>query len=99
MNLGEYQTVVVRYLKMIDTKRLILAGLVSGVQEEVNELRFGVHAYIVEGGDLDLARTADDLGDIMAFVTFLADTLGLQLEDIAAHNLEKLRDRHGGERQ
>jgi len=43
--------------------------------------------------DLDRVEIQKELGDVLWYLAVLADTLGLELEAVAAMNLEKLRSR------
>lgn len=65
---------------------------VIGLAEECGEVAGVVKAFLM-GDDLDLLHLAEELGDVMAYVTMLADTAGLSLEDVMAANLAKLRRR------
>ena len=65
-----------------------LAGEVGELQNEYKKaIRDGDAANLYRG------RFAEELGDVLWYVANLATKLGFDLEDIAAQNLEKARDR------
>lgn len=66
-----------------------LIGLVGEVGEFANKYK----KVIRDGITLDPKDTEKELGDILWYLSNLASDLGINLEDIAVHNLEKLADR------
>ena len=42
----------------------------------------------------DLKELEKELGDVLWYLAVFADNLGLKLDDIARHNLQKLADRY-----
>jgi NTP pyrophosphatase (non-canonical NTP hydrolase) len=71
--------------------------LLAGLMSEVGELADLLKKFIATGGADDRWHTQSEilpeLGDILWYVTRLADTHGLGLEDLMLYNMEKLRAR------
>lgn len=66
-----------------------LLGLVGEVGEYANKYK----KVIRDGAEFDLKDKRAELGDILWYVANLAADAGLSLNEIAAHNVEKLRSR------
>ena len=47
------------------------------------------------GKPVDYAYVVDELSDCLWYLTAAADAIGASLEEVAAHNIAKLRKRHG----
>ncbi len=47
-----------------------------------------------QGHELDVEKVLDELGDVLWFAGELCDCMGISLEDVARHNIEKLRARY-----
>lgn len=77
-----------------DRERLLDAAM--GLSEEAAEVAGLVRKRIFQSRAVDDARLAEELGDALWCLSTLADSLGLSLEQVAAHNIEKLRARHPG---
>ena len=67
-------------------------GLAGEVGELLNKMKKVLRGDYGEGG-LDKAIVEDELGDVLWYMTALADEYGLSLEDVARRNLMKLKDR------
>ncbi len=63
------------------------AGEVAGKVKKVLRDRDG------DFGPEQVQAIKDELGDVLWYIAVLAGDLGLSLDDIAAHNLAKLRSR------
>lgn len=65
------------------------------IHEEGGEISslFAKHHY--HGKPLDSDNVKDELSDILWYVANLANNNGFQLSEIATHNIDKLRKRHG----
>lgn len=64
----------------------------SGEAGEVSEL---IKHHVFGNEDLDKMEVAKELGDVVWYITALADTCGIKLEDVIALNMAKLQHRHG----
>lgn len=65
----------------------------SGVAGEAGEISDKLKKAMREDEEEYLAAMESELGDLLWYVARLADELGLDLDAVAAANLEKLRDR------
>ncbi len=50
--------------------------------------------YMHQGHEFDRAHMMEELGDVLWYVAELASGLGVTLEDVAQHNIDKLRKRY-----
>jgi len=64
-----------------------LAGEAGEVVELIKKHRY-------HGRDLDLDALKKEIGDVLWYLAEIATQAGLSLDDCAAHNLAKLRERH-----
>lgn len=64
----------------------------AGEAGEVSEL---IKHHVYSDEELDKMKVAKELGDVMWYITALADTCGIKIEDILALNMAKLQHRHG----
>ncbi|MFI5271450.1 MAG: nucleoside triphosphate pyrophosphohydrolase family protein [Ktedonobacterales bacterium] len=72
--------------------RLLLGAL--GLAGESGEVADALKKMLFHSHPLDEAALRDELGDVMWYVMFLCDTLGLSLEDVMDANVEKRRKRY-----
>ena len=68
--------------------------LVAGLAGEVGEVMslFAKH-WRADQEWLDYSKVAAELGDVLWFITLLADEVGYDLSEVAQGNLDKLADR------
>ena len=67
-----------------------LAGESGEVAEKVKKILRDKHGLV---SDLDKAEIAKELGDVLWYISQIASELGLNLDDIAKGNIEKLLSR------
>jgi NTP pyrophosphatase (non-canonical NTP hydrolase) len=65
-----------------------------GLCTEVGEFQDALKAHCFYGKPLDAVNLAEEIGDIMWYMALVANTLGIDLADIAAKNIAKLRTRY-----
>ena len=71
-----------------------LASLALGLSGEVGEVNEIIKRYFRGDNEVINPQTVSkELGDVIAYVSLLADVLGLSLEDIATQNIDKLNKR------
>jgi NTP pyrophosphatase (non-canonical NTP hydrolase) len=90
----EYQTAAARTLnpRLNDREKLLDAA--AGVAEEAGEVLAHVRKHLYQGRELDRARLAEELGDVLWCVAAVATMAGLDLASIARQNQAKLAARH-----
>jgi NTP pyrophosphatase (non-canonical NTP hydrolase) len=71
-----------------------LANFALGLAGETGEVCEPLKKHLFHGRDLDRDALAKELGDVLFYVSALASTLGLSLDDVAAANIAKLRARY-----
>lgn len=96
VNLNDYQQQALRTEKPLATAALRSMHAALGLATEVGEYTTEVKRMVIYEKPLDEARAAhmaEELGDIMWYMAIAADALGMQLGDICAANIAKLRER------
>ncbi|MCL5112120.1 MAG: nucleoside triphosphate pyrophosphohydrolase family protein [Candidatus Marsarchaeota archaeon] len=64
-----------------------------GLAGEVGELLNKIKKIARDSAEINKEDLKSELGDVLWYLSQLAEELGISMEDVAAHNLEKLRDR------
>ena len=95
MEFDDYQRAARRTAIYADRHRVVYPAL--GLASEAGEVAGKIKKVLRDqGGDFGnapLAALKDELGDVLWYVAVLAADLGLSLDEIAAHNLDKLASR------
>lgn len=86
----EYQNAVRKYRLPTADHMYILTGFVG----EVGEFYGKIAKAIRDQHKVDIEEASKEIGDIMWFVSALADDLDLHLGEIAKQNIDKLEGRH-----
>lgn len=90
MNFKEYQELAASTAIYPEEYRIVYPAL--GLAGESGEVAEKVKKYIRDG-NLDRDLLAKELGDVLWYVSALSRDLGIDLEDVASRNIEKLRSR------
>lgn len=93
--LDEYQRLAHRTAKLLDFKEGLLHTAL-GMCTDAGEFGTAVKAYAFYGKAMDFENAKEELGDTLWFLTEAATVLGISLEEIATHNINKLRVRYPG---
>ena len=94
MTVNEYQKLAMATLNPELDKKDVLINGVMGLCGESGEAIDIVKKWLAQGHDLDRAKLAKELGDIAWYLAETATALDLQLEDVFAANIEKLKKRY-----
>lgn len=93
MNFAEYQKLARRTqnieLTLAEKENHALFGMAS----EVGEIH-SIYQKVYQGHTMDYHKVIDEMGDLMWFMAELADAIGVSLDDVADHNIAKLRKRY-----
>ena len=94
MTVNEYQKLAMTTLNRSLSQKDILINAVMGLCGESGEATDIVKKHLFQGHDLDRETLAKELGDIAWYLAEAATALDMELEDIFAANIEKLRKRY-----
>ena len=94
MTINEYQKLAMTTLNPKLSKRDVLINGVMGLCGESGEAIDIVKKWLAQGHELDREKLAKELGDICWYLAETATALDLDLEDIMAANIEKLKQRY-----
>lgn len=90
MNLNEYQKKAYEFA-LQPSKSLVY--LVTGLGGEAGELQSIYAKWVRDGGRLDVTNVKKELGDILWFVSAIAEYCCIDLDDVAQANIDKLESR------
>lgn len=87
---SQYQRLSARTLK--DDPQL--AEMALGLTGEAGEVIDYLKKHLFHGHELDPAKITDELGDVLWYIAGLCSILGVDMEDVAAGNIAKLKERY-----
>lgn len=90
---AEYQKLAMRTASDLDTYGLILNG-VMGLNGEAGECIDIVKKHLFQGHELDKEKLIDELSDVLWYAAITSEGLGVTLDDVMRHNVEKLQMRY-----
>ena len=90
---NEYQQYALRTSSHGSNGDMVLNG-VMGLNGEAGECIDIVKKHLFQGHPLDTDKLLDELGDVLWYVAITADGIGVPLENIMQHNIDKLRRRY-----
>lgn len=99
MNLNDYQRAAARTMGFDDKSMRhpeALACWALGVAGEAGEVADYLKKVLFHGHDLDTDKLVKEMGDVLWYLAVLARQCGVDLEDVAAANIEKLKRRYPG---
>lgn len=89
----EFQKCAMRTASSLDADGLVLNG-VMGLNGEAGECIDIVKKHLFQGHKLDEAKLIDELSDVLWYAAITSEGLGVSLDDIMRHNVEKLQKRY-----
>lgn len=89
----EFQALAMRTASGLDADGLILNG-VMGLNGEAGECIDVVKKHLFQGHKLDEAKLIDELSDVLWYAAITCEGLGVTLDDVMRHNVEKLQKRY-----
>ena len=94
MDANEYQRLALRTEPPGRAQRERLLNAALGLCGEAGEFGDTLKKNVFHGHALDEAALHKELGDVLWYAALACDALGLQLGDVMAENIEKLRRRY-----
>ena len=94
MTINEYQELAMRTVNPELDKSKMLINSVMGLCGESGEAIDIVKKWFAHGHELDVEHFKKELGDIAWYLAEAATAIGVDLEDILAANIEKLKRRY-----
>ena len=94
MTANEYQRLAMTTLNPALSKKDVLINSVMGLCGESGEAIDIVKKHLAQGHELDRDALAKELGDVAWYLAEAATALDMELDDILAANIEKLRRRY-----
>lgn len=93
MTMQEYQALAQRTASTTAQSCKIENG-VLGLAGEAGEVADLLKKYLYQGHELDREKMIDEAGDVLWYIVELAAGLGVTLDQVAQHNVDKLRRRY-----
>lgn len=93
MTFDEYQKAAQRTSNTVDPDDKLVNGAL-GLAGESGEVADLVKKFMFQGHALDTEKLLDELGDVLWYIAEVASGLGVTLEQIAQHNVDKLWARY-----
>lgn len=94
MTLDDYQIEALKTARQDQARQERLVNGALGLAGEAGEVADLIKKHLHHGHPLDRTEAARELGDVLWYVAAMADAMGLRLEDVAAMNILKLRNRY-----
>lgn len=93
MHMNEYQKLAMRTAgELTNEDKLINA--VFGLNGEAGEIADHIKKHMFQGHKLDGEKLVKELGDVLWYIALGAEALGINLEEVAQINIEKLKKRY-----
>ena len=94
MTVNEYQKLAMPTLNPELNKKDVLINGVMGLCGESGEAIDIVKKWLAQGHELDKQKLAKELGDIAWYLAETATALDMDLDEVFAANIEKLKKRY-----
>lgn len=90
----DYQQLAIAFRAKDLTERESQLTMALGLCGEAGEVAELIKKHIGHGHDLDKQKLVKELGDVLWYLAAVADNNGINLSDVASHNIEKLSARY-----
>ncbi|NJN15304.1 MAG: nucleoside triphosphate pyrophosphohydrolase family protein [Oscillochloris sp.] len=94
MNANEYQQLALRTADPTADRARRLLNAALGLSGESGEFADAIKKTEFHGHQLNLPELRKELGDILWYVALACDALDLEMAEVMAENIEKLRRRY-----
>lgn len=93
MTLNEYQQLAARTINKDLSEYQKEKHALHGMVGEIGEIH-SIYQKEYQGHGFDMGHAMSEVGDLMWFIAEFATAHGYSLEDVAKHNIEKLKKRY-----
>lgn len=94
-NMDEYQGLASRTARLEEMyPKDNLANFALGLTGEAGEVADEIKKHVYHGHNLDIENLKGELGDVLWYLSMIAEVLELDLSEIAQKNIDKLRKRY-----
>ena len=93
MNFDDYQKLAQR-TSSTKTRSAKLENGILGLCGEAGECADVYKKYLYQGHEMDWDKLLDEVSDVLWYIAELSCAIGVPLESIAQHNIDKLRKRY-----
>ena len=94
MNSVVYERGVIRTRDKKIGKNEEIKNYCLGLSSEVGEFNGHMKHVLYHGWELDKENVVEELGDVMWYLTALANVMGISLDNLMRENLKKLKTRY-----
>ena len=94
MDIAQYHADVARTAPDGHSQRERLSAAGLGVAAEAGEIANDIKKHLHQGHALDVAALTDEMGDVLYYLAYLGNIVGVTLDDAMAQNVAKRRVRY-----
>lgn len=94
MNFKEYQELASRTLDKDKETEIVLINMSMGLAGESGETVDYLKKVLFHGHEFNVEKLASELGDVLWYISSICTVLNINLEELAAYNIEKLIKRY-----
>lgn len=94
MDFNHYQRLAARTRADNPSREMTIAILGLGLTGEAGEAAEDIKHFLGHGHELNLEKLVKELGDVLWYVSQIADVFNIKLADVARLNIEKLMKRY-----
>lgn len=94
MKFREYQELAKRTANDGNEKKYKMANYSMGLSGEAGEVTDYLKKVVFHGHSMDREKLKDELGDVLWYLSNLAELMDIDLDEVASHNIDKLKKRY-----
>lgn len=94
MEFDVFEEAMKRTASTIEFSNEALCGGALGIAGEAGEVADYIKKVVYHGHELSREKLAEELGDVLWYVSYLSSIAGFSLRDVAEMNINKLRKRY-----
>lgn len=99
VTMNDYQMAALRTAKVFSQKtfntyEMDALHAALGVGSDAGELQDAIKKHLIYGKPLDVDNVIEEIGDVLWFLALMSHAVGMNLEQMAVANIEKLKKRY-----